>query len=118
MRLGLLLALLLSAAALGAAADLAARGKQLFESRCTGCHAPDADKEGPRLRGVYGRPAASIRSFACSDGLRNSHIVWDTATLDKWLTDPEKLAPDADMAFRMPDPDARSAVIEYLKQLR
>jgi hypothetical protein len=46
-----------------AAAD-ADHGKELFEKRCTGCHSLDQDKEGPRLKGVYGRqaklPASSI----------------------------------------------------------
>jgi cytochrome c len=27
-------------------------GKQVFEKRCTGCHALDNEKAGPRLRGV------------------------------------------------------------------
>src|SRR5215813_8654502 len=29
----------------------AVRGKAVFEKRCTGCHAMDADREGPRLGG-------------------------------------------------------------------
>ena len=28
----------------------ATRGKLIFEKRCTGCHAMDADREGPRTR--------------------------------------------------------------------
>ena len=43
-----------SEAALGGAGD-AARGKAVFEKRCTGCHAMEADREGPRLAGVFGR---------------------------------------------------------------
>ena len=35
-------------------------GQALFQKRCTGCHALDADHEGPRLRGVVGRPAGSV----------------------------------------------------------
>ncbi len=37
-----------------------AGGKELFEKRCGGCHALDLDKEGPRLRGVYGRKADTV----------------------------------------------------------
>ncbi len=98
--------------------DQATRGKALFESRCTGCHALDANKEGPRLRGVYGRTAGTASSFTYSDGLSKSGIVWNAQSLDKWLTDPENVVPDADMAFRLPDAAARAAVIEYLKTLR
>jgi len=39
------------------------RGKDLFEKRCGGCHSLDTDKEGPRLRNIYGRKAGNIASF-------------------------------------------------------
>jgi hypothetical protein len=31
--------------------------------------------------------------------LKNAHIVWDDATLDKWLTDTDAMIPGNDMAF-------------------
>src|SRR6201997_858760 len=76
-----------------------ASGKELFEKRCGGCHALDRDKEGPRLGNVYGRVAGSVDSFQYSEALKKSKIKWAEATLDKWLTDTEKLVPDNDMAF-------------------
>src|SRR5258708_4000059 len=36
------------------------RGQEVFEKRCTGCHSLDEDKEGPRLRAVYGKKAAVL----------------------------------------------------------
>src|ERR1700756_2109353 len=77
------------------------RGKETFEKRCGGCHSLDRDKEGPRLRGVYGRPAGSVSAFNYSTALKNAHITWDTESLDKWLSDPDKVAPDSDMAFHV-----------------
>src|SRR6201987_1103634 len=50
------------------------RGKQLFEKRCTGCHSLDQDKEGPRLRGVYGRQTGQISSFKYSTALQSAHF--------------------------------------------
>src|ERR1700740_1535069 len=50
------------------------RGKDLFEKRCGGCHSLDADKEGPRLRNVYGRKAGSISSFKYSEALKVSQV--------------------------------------------
>ncbi len=44
----------------------AAQGKLVFERRCTGCHALDADREGPRLGNVYGRKAGSVAGFQYS----------------------------------------------------
>ena len=47
----------------------AVHGKAVFEKRCTGCHALEADREGPRLAGVYGRKAGSVAGFTYSNRL-------------------------------------------------
>jgi cytochrome c len=91
------------------------RGKQLFEKRCTGCHSLDQDKEGPRLRNVYGRTAGSISTFKYSDALKSAHVTWDDASLNKWLTDTESLIPDNDMSFHVPKADERADIIRFLK---
>ena len=96
----------------------AARGQVLFERRCTGCHALDRDKEGPRLGGVYGRVSGSVPSFHYSDALKNARIAWDAQLLDKWLSDPDSLVPDNDMAFHVDSAAERSEIITYLKQIR
>ncbi len=94
------------------------RGKELFGRRCGGCHALDLDKEGPKLRGVYGRQAAGVAGFGYSDAMRKAGIRWDDASLDRWLRDPEAMVRDTDMAFRLVDGEERKAVIAYLKSLR
>jgi cytochrome c len=93
----------------------ASGGQQLFEKRCGGCHAMDREKEGPRLKGVYGRAAGSIASFQYSEALKNSRITWDAETLDRWLTDTETVVPGNDMAFRVPNAAERRDIIAYLK---
>jgi len=97
-------------------AQAVASGKELFEKRCGGCHALDRDKEGPRLRGVYGRVAGSVDTFQYSDALKKSKFTWNETTLDKWLTDTEKLVPDNDMSFHVERSDERGEIITYLKQ--
>jgi cytochrome c len=91
-------------------------GKELFEARCAGCHAMDQDKEGPRLAGVYGRKAASVASFQYSDALAKSKLVWAEETLERWLSDPDKLVPENDMGFRVENAEERRKIIEFLKQ--
>ena len=93
------------------------QGKELFEKRCTGCHSLDNDKMGPHLRGVFGRPAASVPSFPYSESLRKSGVTWDSSSLDKWLTDPDGFIPDSDMAFRVTNKEERTTIIEYLKDV-
>lgn len=93
------------------------RGRRLFEKRCTGCHSLDQDKEGPRLRGVYGRRAGTIASFEYSDALKSAHIVWDDAELDKWLADTDALIPGNDMAFHVPKPEERAEIVRFLRAM-
>ena len=93
----------------------AADGKVLFEKRCTGCHSLDRNKEGPRLGNVYGRKAGAVADFAYSDELKSSKITWDAQSLDKWLTNPEVMVPNTDMAFHVSDSHEREDIIEYLR---
>jgi len=91
-------------------------GRAAFEKRCGGCHALDSDKEGPRLAGVVGRKAGAVSAFPYSDALKKSAVVWSEAVLDKWLTDPEKVIAETDMAFRLDSPVERAAIIAFLKE--
>ena len=101
---------------LSRAAPAPGGGKELFDKRCGGCHAPDRNKEGPRLAGVYGRKAGSVESFEYSAALKRSGIMWTEDSLDKWLTNTEQVVPDNDMTFRVENPDERRAIISWLKQ--
>ncbi|MGD0894369.1 MAG: heme-binding domain-containing protein [Terracidiphilus sp.] len=92
------------------------QGKAVFEKRCTGCHALNADREGPRLAGVYGRHAASIAGFAYSKGLKSSGIIWTDVTLEKWLSDPDRMVPDNNMSFSIPKAEERRDLIAFLRQ--
>jgi len=93
------------------------RGKEVFDKHCVKCHALDKDKEGPRLRSVFGRPVASVPSFQYSDALKSAKFSWDESSLNTWLTEPDKMIPDNDMAFHLDSAADRKAVIAYLKSL-
>ena len=90
-------------------------GQQVFEKRCTGCHSLTQDREGPHLGGVYGRPSASIHGFDYSPALTQAHIVWNDATLDYWLTDPDVAFPGNNMDFRVARPQERKDLIAFFK---
>lgn len=95
----------------------ATRGKTLYQA-CMGCHSLDEDDVGPRHRGVLGRTAGTVPGYAYSPALKNSHIVWDAETLDRWLTNPQALVPGAKMFFAMPGRQDRADVIAYLAEQR
>ncbi|HET6470989.1 MAG TPA: c-type cytochrome [Pseudomonadales bacterium] len=95
----------------------AARGATVYQV-CMGCHSLDEDDVGPHHRGVVGRAAGSVPGFGYSPALQNAHIVWDPASLDRWLADPQALVPGTRMFFAMPNAQDRADVIAYLIQQR
>ncbi|MGK9170535.1 cytochrome c family protein [Inquilinus limosus] len=103
---------------MAAQAQDAAKGKQVF-AKCQACHSVDAgtNKLGPTLHGVIGRAAASVDGFKYSDAMKNAHLTWDEATLDKYLANPKQLVPGTKMVFPgLPKEEDRQAVIAYLKE--
>jgi cytochrome c len=99
----------------GATTGDAQRGKELFEKRCGGCHSLDKDKEGPRLGNVFGRKAGTISTFKYSDSLKSAQVVWNEASLDKWLVNTDSVVPDNDMDFHVPKADERADIIQFLR---
>jgi cytochrome c len=101
------------------AQDRSQQGKREAEV-CLACHTVDGTGGlGPSLAGVVGRTAGSVPSFRYSRAMRNAKIVWDERTLDAYLADPQKVIPGNAMPFAgMVDRRKRSAVIEYLKNLK
>src|SRR5712692_7098214 len=87
------------------------KGKELFVKRCAGCHELDQVRVGPKMRRVYGRTAGTDAGFPYSEALKASGVVWNSSSLDKWLTDPESLVPDNDMSFRVSNAEERAAII-------
>ena len=87
----------------GAEPGDAARGERAFQ-RCYACHSVDPHEatrlQGPSLYRIIDRPAASIAGFEYSDALRRkgaAGLVWDAATLERYLADPEAVVPGTNM---------------------
>jgi cytochrome c len=97
------------------AAD-AARGGELYESRCFGCHSLDANRIGPMHRGVFGRKAGAVADFSYSSAVKNSAVVWDETTLERWLTNPSAVIPGTRMTFRVATQEDRADIVAFLKK--
>ena len=91
------------------------RGKEVYEKRCTGCHAMTQDREGPRLQGIYGRISGRVTGFDYSPALQKAHIVWNETSLDQWLADPDTLVPGNNMEFHVANRDERRDLIKFLE---
>jgi cytochrome c len=118
----LLLALLPPAGADGRAGD-PRRGKVAFQ-KCYACHALEPGKNdlsGPTLHRILGRRIAAQR-FDYSLALRalaKRRPRWDEALLDRYVADPEAVAPRTSMTFTgMRDARERADLIAYLRQNR
>jgi len=95
----------------------AERGEQEFEATCAECHGAAATA--PTLRGVIGRPIASVASFSgYSDALKaKSSMKWTKENLNTYLTSPRDFAPGNLMFREFPDAQMRADVIAYLETL-
>jgi cytochrome c len=95
-------------------------GEKVFQ-RCISCHIviDHTNKKGPTLRGIVGRPAASVSGFEYSDGLKAfgaSGAIWDEATLDKFLQDTIGFVRGMRMAITPVRRETeRAALIAFLK---
>lgn len=97
------------------AAPDAARGEQIYV-RCQACHALTYDRVGPRHCGLIGRTAGSVPGFDYSAAMKNSHIVWNEKTLDRFLASPLKMVPGTAMTYDgVRDARDRADLISYLK---
>jgi cytochrome c len=108
-------ALLLGAAGVGQAADLKL-GEAVY-ARCLGCHALAYDRTGPRHCGLFGRRAGSVPGFGYSEAMKRSGIVWNAATLERFLANPMKAVPGTSMGYAgVTDKAERAALVAWLKQ--
>ena len=98
------------------AAPDALRGEQVY-ARCQACHALAADRVGPHHCGLFGRLAGSVPGFDYSEAMQKSRIVWNDATLDRFLAMPLAVVPGSSMTYAgIADPAERADLIAYLRQ--
>ena len=93
------------------------RGRILYESRCGGCHSLDANRTGPRHRGVVGGAVASVPGYDYSPALRRVGGTWTADRLDTWLQEPQRLAPGSRMYLSVRDAGQRADIIAYLSSM-
>jgi cytochrome c len=100
----------------GAAAAQDMDGATIVNRRCMLCHSNA--EQAPSLKGVVGRPIASIADYGYSDALKAHKEAWSESTLDTFLTNTQAFAAGSWMDFSESDPKVRKAIIDYLKTLK
>jgi cytochrome c len=113
-----ILLLTMFAAAAARAGDVAA-GARIF-ARCRICHTVTAgapNTVGPNLHGLFGRPAGSLVDYDYSPAMKHSGIVWNDATLAKFLRNPKAFIPGGKMAFPgIDDGGEIKSLLVYLRE--
>jgi cytochrome c len=100
--------------------DGADREAQLaFNNHCRTCHVTDEgdNRLGPSLHGVIGRKAGSTPGFDYSSAMANSGIVWDEATLDRFIANPDAVVSGNSMKpyTGITSAEQRAQIIAYLE---
>jgi cytochrome c len=108
---------LLTASDALAQSDAAIKGKALYEARCSVCHSVDSNRIGPMHNGVFGRKAGSVAGYDYSAALKQSSVVWNEESLNRWLRNPESLIPGQKMAVSVPNEADRALLIDYLRSI-
>ncbi|MDG2332663.1 MAG: c-type cytochrome [Myxococcota bacterium] len=87
---------------------------------CWSCHdlTGDAIKVGPPLLGLFGQQAGFVKGFPYSRAMMASRVVWQSGTLDRFLSDPQGLIPQNRMlSAPLADPQQRSDLIFFLQRV-
>ena len=106
-----------------ASADAKA-GETIFK-KCQACHTGEkggANKVGPNLYGVVGRPIASHEGFSYSAAIKDfskgSTVAWDYEGLSTFITSPKADIKGTAMGFAgLKKPEERANLLAYLRTL-
>ena len=85
-----------------ASAGDAGAGQKVFTFYCTRCHQIGETAKnavGPKLNGLFGRPAGSVDGFSYSSANKKSGIGWDEASFREYIKGPKEKIPGTKMDF-------------------
>lgn len=92
----------------------------VFNNHCRTCHSVKQgdNRLGPSLHNIYGAKAGASPTYTgYSQGLKNSELTWDEATLDEFIENPDQVIPNNNMKpyKGIGDPAVRKQIVDYLK---
>jgi cytochrome c len=108
-----------SVTALGQQGAGAEEAQLAFNNHCRTCHVTNADDHrlGPSLHDVVGREAGSASNYAYSSAMADAGLVWDEATLDRFIENPQAVVPGNNMKpySGIASAEERAKIIAHLK---
>lgn len=88
--------------------------------QCAVCHKVARDGGngvGPNLHGIVGAKAAQVAGYSYSTAAKESGVIWDEASLDKYLENPRGFMAGTKMSYGgLSDAAKRKEIIAWLKK--
>jgi cytochrome c len=68
-------------------------GQLAFNNACRTCHTlrEGDNRLGPNLHKIVGRKAGSLPNYGYSSAMKGADMVWDKATLDRFIANPDQV---------------------------
>ena len=111
---------IIAVAGLAGSAPAQDAGQILFNNACRTCHTvKDGDNRlGPSLHGIVGRKAGALNNYGYSDSMAKADLVWDKATLDRFIADPDAVVRGHNMKpyGGLSSAEDRARIIAYLEK--
>jgi cytochrome c len=102
-----------------AAVPAAEDGQLTFNNVCRTCHTlKEGDNRlGPSLHKIIGRKAGSLPNYSYSNAMKGADLVWDRATLDRFISNPEQVVPGNNMKpySGLASAEERAKIIAFLE---
>jgi cytochrome c len=94
-------------------------GQLAFNNACRTCHTlrEGDNRLGPSLYRIVGRKSGSVPGYRYSGAMKDADIVWDMATLDRFIANPDEVVRGNAMKpyGGIASPDIRARIIAYLQ---
>jgi cytochrome c len=95
-------------------------GQLAFNNVCRTCHTlKEGDNRlGPNLHNIIGRKAGSLPDYSYSSAMKGADLVWDKATLDRYISNPDEVVPGNKMKpyGGVASAEERAKIIGYLEE--
>ena len=90
-----------------------------FNNVCRTCHTRGEgdNRLGPSLHKIIGRKAGSLPNYNYSSAMKGADLVWDRATLDRFISNPDQVIPGNNMKpySGLTSAEERAKIVAFLE---
>ena len=94
-------------------------GQLAFNNVCRTCHTLEEgdNRLGPSLHKIIGRKAGSLPNYRYSNAMKGADLVWDRATLDRFISNSDQVVPGNNMKpySGLASAEERAKIIAFLE---